>query len=195
MPNQLLLFKNIPYDKTRMTIAATQSGVVNYYYTEAAGSRFYYTFIGATAAPDLQAASYEGFISFTMSGAVTHEFNVCPLNDGETVMFNTEIATLNIDGSKGYLLDSFGGYRHNGTAISMIGSSITYTVKTDFTGVSASLFIIGTQSIGIRCIGQSSETLDWNMHIQYKKGFHSVIHGPGGDPSGKPIYPPPPPID
>lgn len=190
--NQVLLFKNIPYDKTRMTIAATQSGVLNNYYTEAAGSRYYYTFIGATAAPDLQAASYEGFISFTMSGAVTHEFDICPLLDGETVMFNTEVATLNINGSKGYLMDSFGGYRHNGATISIIGSSITYDEKTDFSTVSARYDIRGTQSIIIRCVGQSSQTLDWNIHIQYKKGFHSVIYGPGGDPSQKPIYPSPP---
>jgi hypothetical protein len=195
MANQLLLFKNIPYDKTRMTIVATQSGVVNYYYTEASGSRFYYTFIGATAAPDLQAASYEGFLSFTMSGNVTHEFNICPLGTGETVMFNTEISVLNIDASKGYLMDTFGGYRHNGSGISMIGSSITYTTKTDFTGVSASFFTIGTQSIGIRCIGQTSQTLDWNIHIQYKKGFHTVVFGPGGGQPQKPIYPPPPPLD
>jgi hypothetical protein len=195
MANQLLLFKNIPYNKTRMTIAATQSGVVNYYYTEAAGSRYYYTFIGATAAPDLQAASYDGFISFTMSGAATHEFDISPLNEGETVMINTEVTALNIDASKGYLMDSFGGYRHNGTSISMIGSTITYDEKTDFSTVSARFFIIGSQSIGVRCVGQTSQVLDWNIHIQYKKGFHSVIFGPGGDPSQKPIYPAPPPID
>jgi hypothetical protein len=130
-----------------MTIAATQSGVVNYYYTEAAGSRYYYTFIGATAAPDLQAASYDGFISFTMSGAATHEFDISPLNEGETVMINTEVTALNIDASKGYLMDSFGGYRHNGTSISMIGSTITYDEKTDFSTVSARFFIIGSQSV------------------------------------------------
>jgi len=196
MANQLLLFKNIPYDKTRMTIVATQSGVINYYYTEAAGSRFYYTFIGATASPDLQAASYEGFISFTMSGAVTHEFNICPLLEGETVMFNTEVTALNLDATKGYIMDSFGGYRHNGTLPVVIGGSITYDEKTDFSSISARFFVIGTQSVGLRFVGQVSQEVDWNVHIQYKKGFHSVIYGPGGGGTvQKPIYPPPPPID
>jgi hypothetical protein len=109
-------------------------------------------------------------------------------------MFNTEVSALNIDASKGYLLDTFGGFRHNGTSISAIGS-MTYDEKTDFSTLSARFFIIGTQSIGIRCVGQTSQVIDWNIHIQYKKGFHTVIFGPGGGQAQRPIYPPPPPID
>lgn len=195
MANQVLLFKNIPYDKTRMVITATQSGIVNYYYTEAQGSRYYYTFIGATessSALSLQAASFDAFLSFTMSGAQTHEFDIAPLLPGETIMFNTEVAALSIDASKAYVMDSFGGYRHNGTNIALIGSTMSYKEMSDFSTVSARYAISGSQSVIIRCVGQTSQVIDWNIHIQYKKGFHTVVFGPGFEPSQRPIYPPTP---
>ena len=50
---------------------------------------------------------------------------------------------INSSGSKGYLSKVFGGFRHTGSALTIIGSSIDYQTKTDFTsavGVSFSAF-------------------------------------------------------
>ena len=41
-----LLIKNNTYDGVRAVIQASQSGVDNYYYTEARGDRYYYSITG-----------------------------------------------------------------------------------------------------------------------------------------------------
>jgi hypothetical protein len=183
-----LLIKNNHYENVRLTIVGSQSGVEHYYYTEASGNRYYYTALGGTAAPDMESATFDSFLSFTMSGAVTYQYNLIPMLPEESVMIETNVVGINLDGSKGYVMKSFGGYRHNGSSLSLIGGSIDYTTKTDFTTASASFVVVGTQSVALRVTGQTSQTIDWNVYIRYTKGFHALTFT-GPVPPPKPIYP------
>lgn len=193
--SQLLLFKNKPYDGVRLTIAATQSGVINYFYTEAIGERYYYTFINSTEPPSLEAATFKAFLSFTQSGISTHEFNIIPIQDGETCMLNIKAIALNASATKAYMMETYGGFRHDGSNIYMIGGTMSYNHRSDYTSAQLTTEVrkSGTQSIVLRCIFSTSDTVNWDIHLDYTKGFHSIIFGPGGDPSSRPIYPPPPP--
>lgn len=193
MAEKLLQFKNKLYDSTRLTIVGSQSGTQNLYYSEANGDRFYYTFVGATAAPDMQAASFNSFLSFTMSNAATYTFDLVPMQVGETVMIDTHIMGLNGPSLKGYVGRVFGGFKHSGSTLTMIGSSLDYNTKTDFVATcKAEFYVNGTQSVSLRVVGQAGEFIDWDVFISYSKSFHSISLGPGGDPSSKPIYPPVP---
>lgn len=191
MANKNLLIRNISYDKVRLTLVGSQSSVLNYYYTEASGNRYYFTQVSSTASADMEAATFNAFLSFTMSGNVTFTFDLIPMNYEETCMIETKVVGINSTGSKGYLMSSFGGFRHAGATMPIIGSTINYTTKTDFTTASASFVASGTQSVVMRVQGQTSEVIDWDIHINYIKGFHSLTSTSPGD-VAKPIYPPPP---
>ena len=174
------LFKNNKYEKVRLVITGSQSGVTNYYYTEADGDRYYYTTISSTASPKMESASFHSYLSCTMSNSVTYTFDLVPMSTGETCMIETRATCINQSGSKGYLVDAFGGFRHTGSTLAIIGSTINYTTKTDFTTVAASFSASGTASVRLTLTGQSSETLDWDVYIKYTKGFHTLTGGGGG---------------
>jgi len=174
------LFKNNKYEKVRLLISGSQSGTLNYYYTEADGDRYYYTSISSTASPSMESASFNSYLSCTMSGAATYTFDLVPMSLGETVMIETKASCINQSGSKGYLVDVFGGYRHTGSTLVAIGSTLNYTTKTDFTTVAASFSASGTASVRLTLTGQTSETLDWDVYIKYTKGFHTLTGGSGG---------------
>lgn len=186
-----LLIKNNFYSGVRLTIVGSQSGDQVYYYTEAAGDRYYYTEISGTASPDMEAASFRGFISCTMSGATTYTFDLVPMVDGNSCMLETKVVAVNQDASKAYMMKSFGGFVNDGTTLNTIGSGVQYDTLTDFTTVAASFTQSGTQSICLCLTGETSEDLDWDVHIYYTKGFHSLSAVPGA-PVYKPIYPPAP---
>jgi hypothetical protein len=180
------LFKNNQYEKVRLIITGSQSGVENYYYTEADGDRYYYTTISSTASPKMESASFHSYLSCTMSGAVSYTFNLVPMFSGETCMIETKTSCINQSGSKGYLVDAFGGFRHTGSTLAIIGSTIAYTTKTDFSTVAATFTANGTASVRLTLTGQTSETLDWDVYIKYTKGFHTLS---GGGSGGGIIYP------
>ena len=180
------LFKNNNYEKVRLVITGSQSGVENYYYTEADGDRYYYTTISSTASPIMESASFHSYLSCTMSNNVSYTFNLVPMFVGETCMIETKASCINQSGSKGYLVDSFGGFRHTGSALSIVGSTINYTTKTDFSTVAATFTANGTASVRLTLTGQTSEVLDWDVYIKYTKGFHTLTTGGGG---GGVIYP------
>jgi hypothetical protein len=121
-----------------------------------------------------------------MSNNVSYTFNLVPMFSGETCMIETKASCINQSGSKGYLVDSFGGFRHTGSALSIVGSTINYTTKTDFSTVAATFTANGTASVRLTLTGQTSEVLDWDVYIKYTKGFHTLTTGGGG---GGIIYP------
>jgi hypothetical protein len=180
------LFKNNQYEKVRLVITGSQSGIENYYYTEADGDRYYYTTISSTASPKMESASFHSYLSCTMSNAATYTFDLVPMFSGETCMIETKASCINQSGSKGYLVDAFGGFRHTGSALAIIGSTIAYTTKTDFSTVAATFTVNGTASVRLTLTGQTSETLDWDVYIKYTKGFHTLS---GGGSGGGIIYP------
>ena len=115
------------------------------------------------------------------------------METGTSVFLDFKVVGFNSSGSKAYLMKSFGGYRHSGSALTAIGGSITYDTKTDFTSASASFRANATASVQLVVSGQTSETIDWDVHIKYIKGFHDLItSGGGGGGGGGPIYPDPP---
>ena len=184
-----LLTRNKHYENARLTIVGSQSSDTVYYYTEASGNRYYFNLLGTSATASLESATFESFLSFTMSGASTYTFNMVPMEAGTTVFLDFKVVGLNSSGSKGYLMKSFGGYRHTGSALSIIGSTITYDTKTDFTTASASFAANATASVRLVVSGQTSESIDWDVHIKYYKGFHDLITGGSTGPT--PIYPKP----
>ena len=194
-----LLIKNNIYDGVRAVITASQSGTIYYYYTEARGDRYYYTITGSTASPTLETATFNTYLSFTMSGAVTYTMDIIPMATGDTAMLDIHATAINAAGTKGYVGRVFGGFRHTGSALSIIGSTMDYNIRTDFAstmGMSFSAF--GTQSVRMTLVGQSSENIDWDVYIQYAKGYHTLTTGGGGGGGGgnaqqqDPWYPVPP---
>lgn len=184
-----LLLRNRHYENARLTIVGSQSTDTVYYYTEATGNRYYYNLVSSTATASMESATFESFLSFTMSGSGTYTFNIVPMEVGTTVFLDFKVVGLNSSGSKGYLMKSFGGYRHTGSALTAIGGSLTYDTKTDFTSASASFTTNGTASVRLVVSGQTSETIDWDVHLKYIKGFHTLSSGASGGPT--PIYPKP----
>jgi hypothetical protein len=108
--------------------------------------------------------------------------------DGNSVMIETRAVAVNQDASKGYMMKSFGGFVNNGTTLDSIGTGIQYDTVTDFTTVAATFTQSGTQSVCLCLTGQTSQVLDWDIHVNYTKGFHSLSAAPGPTPP-KPIYP------
>jgi hypothetical protein len=76
--------------------------------------------------------------------------------------------------------------------LSIVGGSIDYQTKTDFTSaLGVSFSASGTQSVKMVLTGQSAETVDWDIYVNYTKGYHSLVTGGGGG-GGDPWYPVPP---
>jgi len=170
-----LLIRNKSYDGVRLSISGSQSGTEYLYYSEANGERYYYNPIGSTASPNMEAATFNSFLSFTQSGASTNQYRLIPLLTGETVMVQSKVVGVNETGTKGYAMNSFGAFRNDGTEIVAIGGSINYETKSDFISASASYTISGTQSICLCFTGDEGELIDWNVYINYTKGFHDLI--------------------
>lgn len=193
MATKNLLIKNNTYNGVRAVIQASQSGVTNYYYTEARGDRYYYSITGSTQSPTLETVNFNAYLSFTMSNAVTYELQMIPMGKGDTCFLNMSCTAINASGSKGYLSKVFGGFRHTGSALSVIGGSIDYETKTDFTTVGVSFSAYGTQSVRMVLTGQTSEVIDWDIYVNYTKGYHTLTTGGGGGGGGAtPWYPTPP---
>jgi hypothetical protein len=192
MPTKNLLIRNNSYDGVRLTITGTQSGDLVYNYTEASGNRYYFTPIGSTASPSMESATFNSFLTFTMSGATTYQYNLIPMSTGETAFIEVTGIALNSDGTKGYMRRSFGGYRHSGSALSVVGASILNTTRTDFADVIMSFATSGTQSILLTCTGEAGETIDWDIHITYTKGFNRISSSAPPDEAPGTIYPEPP---
>ena len=163
------LFKFKPYDGVRLVYSTFISGVENTYYAEASGNRYYYSILGSSAS-DMESATFNSFISVTMSNYKVYTFDAIPMEPGETVFIEATAVALNSTGSSAFLSRT----------------SFTYTVHNDFSGCDFEWFPTGTQSISFNLVGQNSQTLDWDVHIKYTKGFHSITSGGS---SQKPIYP------
>ena len=188
MPKNLLV-KNIPFDRVRAVITASQSSVPFTYYSEGEGNRFYVNAVSSTASPVMEAATFNSFLSFTMSGFATFSFDLIPMGTGNSAIIETKIYAQNTAGTKGFVQETFGAWRHSGSALQAVGGSMVNTSRTDFTTVAASWTASGTQSVRLTCVGQTSETLDWDVHISYRKGFHTILTGTSSIPPLRPIYP------
>jgi hypothetical protein len=186
-----ILIKNFDYNKVRLQIRGVENGVNKLYTTEAYGNRYYFKLL-ENPVPSMESATFKSFLTFTQSGTASHTYTLIPLLQSETVMIETKVVAINDSASKGYVMKSFGGFRHNGTGISIIGPSIDYNTKSDFTSASASFTISGTQSICLCVSGEPDDLIDWDIHVSYTKGFHAI----SGDPNNvcntfdcKPVFP------
>ena len=192
MPVKNLLIKNNTYDGVRAVIQASQSGVDNYYYTEARGDRYYYSITGATAAPRLETVTFDAYLSFTMSGAVTYTLDIIPMSTGETCFLDVQCTAVNSSCSKGYVAKAFGGFRHTGSTLAKIQNQIDIQYHSDFSsGVAMDFSAAGTQSVRMSISGVAGETIDWDIYLKYTKGYHTLTTG-GGSGGGTPWYPTPP---
>jgi len=186
-----LLIKNNTYGGVRAVIQASQSGVDNYYYTEARGDRYYYSITGSTQSPRLETVTFDAYLSFTMSGAVTYTLDIIPMSTGETCFLDVQCSAVNASCSKGYIAKAFGGFRHTGSTLAKIQNQIDITDHSDFSAAVAMDFsAAGTQSVRMTLTGVAAETIDWDIYLKYTKGYHTLTTGGGG--GGTPWYPVPP---
>jgi hypothetical protein len=186
-----LLIKNNLYNGVRMVIQGSQSSDTYYYYTEASGDRFYFTSISGTQSPSLESASFRTFFSMTQSSTDgDFTYDLIPMSTGNSVMIETKVVGVNGDNTKYYMMKSFGGFVHDGTNLDNIG--MNYEVVGNFVSGGASFSQSGTSSVKLTMTPETSETIDWDIHIYYTKGFHTVSGG-GGSPLTPPvIYTPSP---
>lgn len=185
-----LLTRNNQYSGVRLVIQGAQQNDTHYYYTEAAGDRYYFNQVSSTASADMESATFRSFLSFTMSGFQSFTFSLIPMEAGESVMIETKVVGINKTGQKAYMMKSFGGFRHSGSTLQAVGGSLIYDTRTDFTSASASFTASATASIIMRVTGQTSEQIDWDIHINYIKGFNTLSYiGSTATPPLKPIYP------
>jgi len=188
-----LLIKNNHYDGVRAVITASQSGITNYYYTEAQGDRFYYTITGATASPRLETVTFDAYLSFTMSGSATYTFDIIPMRAGETCFLDVSTTAVNADCSKGYIAKTFGGFRHTGTTLAKVQNQIDIQNHSDFSSaVKMDFQASGTASVQMILTGQSGEVIDWDIYLKYTKGYHTLTTGGSGGGGASPWYPVPP---
>jgi hypothetical protein len=189
-----LLIKNNTYDGVRAVIQASQSGVNNYYYTEARGDRYYYSITGSTQSPRLESVNFNAYLSFTMSGAVTYTLDIIPMNAGETCFLDVQATAVNANCTKAYIAKAFGGFRHSGSTLAKVQNQIDITNHSDFSShVAMDFSAAGTQSVRMILTGVAAETLDWDIYLKYTKGYHTLTTGGGGGGSTPtPWYPVPP---
>ena len=173
-----ILIKNIDYDKVRLKIGGLENGTPVTYFTEATGNRYFFKLLDDPN-PSMESATFQSFLTFTQSGTASHTYTLIPMLPSETVMVETKVVGVNETGSKAYVMKSFGGFKHDGTTLSLIGPSIDYQTKSDFTAASASFVISGTTSICLCVDGEAGELIDWDIHINYTKGFHAISGDPG----------------
>ena len=185
MATKNLLVKNIPFDRVRAVINASQSSTAFTYYSEGEGNRFYVNALSSTASPVLEAANFQSFLSFTMSGFATFSFNLIPMTTGNSCVIETTIYAQNSTAGLGFCQQTFGAFRHTGSSLVSVGGDPNNITKTDFSTVSATFSASGTQSVKLTCVGQTGQLIDWDIHIKYKKGFHTILNP---QQSG-PIYP------
>jgi hypothetical protein len=188
---QSLLIKDKVYDNNRLTIVGSQSGDLYYYYSESRGTRNYINQLSSTAS-NLESVSFNAYLSFTSSGTQSWDFSLIPMSSGESCMIETRAFAMNQDGSRAFAMKSFGAFRHNGSELSILGNSFDYDIKTDMYNVDVEFYANGTASVNMDLIGESGETLDWDIYIVYTKSYHSLTTGEGGG-SDRPWYPPVPP--
>lgn len=186
---QSLLIRNNLYNGVRLTIVGSQSGDEYFYYSEANGNRYFINEIGGTVSNVMESADFNSFLSFTQSGTVSTTFELIPMDTGDSCMIETKVFGVNSSGTKSYMMKSFGGYVHNGSSLSLVGSGIQYDTIGNFTTGSASFTQSGTQSICLCVSGETGELVDWDVYIKYSKGFHTLVYSPD---RSKVIYPPAP---
>lgn len=186
MATKNLLVKNIPFDRVRAVITASQSSVAYTYYSEGQGNRYYVNSVTSTASSTMESATFESYLSFTMSGNQTYSFDLVPMDKGNSVVINTIIYAQNSSATKGFAQSSFGAWKHSGSTLTDVGTGMVDTTTTDFSsGVHADWSAAATASVRLTCVNTTSEVLDWDIHISYKKGFHSIATNT----TQKPIYP------
>ena len=190
-----LLIKNNTYDGVRAVIVASQSGVQNFYYTEARGDRYYYSVTGSTASPRLESVNFNAYLSFTMSGTATYTLDIIPMTTGETCFLDVQATAVNANCSKAYIAKAFGGFRHSGSVLAKVQNQIDITNHSDFSaGVAMDFAANGTQSVRMILTGAHAEILDWDIYLKYTKGYHTLTTGGGGSNPNipDPWYPQPP---
>lgn len=183
------IFKYKPYNGIRLRYKTFVSGDETFYYSEGDGNRYYFNIFGSTDSENMEASTFNSFLSFTTSNYVVREFEAIPMEPGDTVFIESTATAVNSDTSKAFLCKTFGGFRHNGTSIMEIGGTGSFEYKThsDFSSVDFVFVPIGTQSVYFQCIGQTSQNLDWDIYINYTKSFHTLSSPTPDKP--KPIYP------
>ena len=189
MAQKRLISKVNPFSGVRAVINGTQSGQIQTWYSEGRGDRFYVNEITATASPVLESATFISYLSFTMSGATTAKFDLIPMTTGESAFIETIIYGQNSGATAGYCERFFAAWRHSGSALTLVGGTVSSTKLSDFTTVGTQWSQTGTQSVNFTVSGQTGQVIDFDVHIRYTKGTHQILTGGGSGGSISPIYP------
>lgn len=189
MAQKKLISKVNPFSGVRAVITGTQSGASQTWYSEGRGDRFYVNEITATASPVLESATFVSYLSFTMSGLTTTKFDLIPMSTGESAFIETIIYGQNSGATAGYCERFFSAWRHSGSALTLVGGTVSSTKLSDFTTVGTNWSTTGTQSINFTITGQTGQVIDFDVHIRYTKGTHKILTGGSSGGSISPIYP------
>jgi len=189
MAQKKLISKVNPFSGVRAVITGTSSGQSQIWYSEGRGDRFYVNQISSTASPVMESATFISYLSFTMSGATSQKFDIIPMTTGESAFIETVLYGQNSGATAGYCERFFGAFRHSGSALTMVGGTMSTTKISDFTTVGANWSATGTQSVSITIVGQAGQVIDFDLNIRYTKGTHQILTGGGGGGSISPIYP------
>jgi hypothetical protein len=188
MANYNLIIKQKEYQDVRSVIVASQSGNQSIFYAEGNGDRYYINQISATATPVLEAATFNSFLSFTMSGLGTFSMQMVPMATGESVFIDMQIYGQNSASTKGYAEKVMTAYRHSGSALSRIGAIQSNKISDFTSAVGVTFSTTATASVDLIVYGETGELIDFDIYIQYKKGYHAIqnINQPQ---TISPIYP------
>jgi hypothetical protein len=188
-----ILFKNKPFSNVRFIydrLAFPSGTPVDQTYADGSGNRYYYSIVNNNDEFQMEAAEFSSFISFTMSGNVTHFINAVPMEPGELIYFNIDVTGTNLAVDKGFVSNSRKGFIHDGTDILPIGGTagMTFNSDNDFTSsVAAGYIINASASVAIAVSCDTGETIDWNLFIRYSKCYNAISNPT--PPLPGPIYP------
>ena len=186
------IIKNNTYDGTRLSIVGSHSGAQYINYSEANGTRYMVNeIVNSATSSMMESVTFDAYLSFTSSNTDAWSFAIVPMNASESVsLLGFEVYGQKSDASKRFqMVVTNGSYRHSGSTLTGL---VRYDYITEFTGATAYFTTIGTASVNLVIQG-TSEDIDWDVYIKYKKGYHSLIAGVPTPPG--PWYPPPIPTE
>jgi hypothetical protein len=184
-----LLLRNIGFDGTRTLITASFSGGPEIVWTEGAGRRFYVDKIGSTFSNLIDAVEYNTYLTFSTYNTTLKEFFITQLNFGETLYIQLTVMSLRDDGSAGYGT-RWRAFFRRGASGAAVAIGAPYDDERHDGGMNCTVTArTQTDGVWIQFLGVNNYTIDWNVHITYYKGYHTLTN-PAWIPS--PIDPRPP---
>lgn|SRR5574343_1648 len=174
-----VMIKSKGYEGTRLTIAGSYSSNQYLHYAEASGNRYYVNEISATQS-DMGSVTFDAFLSFTASNATPWQFDLVPMQPGQSLIIDNFIVEgFKSDGTAQFLMQAFGGYRYSTTTLSKSGINYQY-INDGLTGATAYFTASGTTSVSLVISGVAATNIDFDVHIRYIKSYHTLLNTSSG---------------